>query len=132
MTGLSSAASRRSATGWRTRHCSRLYALVGDGAQAYQAAQVTNAVLMASAAVPTYLLARMVLERSDAVLVGGFTVGTPLLTYSGYVMTVSVFYAAFFWTAYAVARALARPSTALQVVAPGSLGLAWSAPRRSS
>ena len=98
-----------------------LYALVGDGAQAYQAAQVTNAVLMASAAVPTYLLARMVLERSDAVLVGGFTVGTPLLTYSGYVMTESLFYAAFFWTAYAVARALARPSTALQVVALGSL-----------
>ena len=98
-----------------------VYALADDGADAFAAAQVTNAVVMASAGIPAYLLARMVLERSDALLVAALTVLTPLLWYTAYVMTESLFYPAFVWTAYAVSRALARPSTLLQAVALGGL-----------
>ena len=98
-----------------------VYALADDGAEAFVAAQMTNAVVMASAAVPAYLLSRLVLERGDALLVAALTVVTPLLWYSGYVMTESLFFPTFLWTAYAVARALARPSTLLQGVAVGAL-----------
>ena len=98
-----------------------VYALAGDGADAFTAAQVANAAVMASAAVPTYLLARTILSRSDALLAATFAVATPLLAYSGYVLTESLFYPAFLWTAYAIVRALTTPSPALQVVALGAL-----------
>ena len=95
--------------------------LAGDGAEAYEAAQLANAVLMASAGVPAYLFARMVLERSDAVLVAALTVATPLLEVLGVRHDGALFYPGFLWTAYAVASALARPSATLQTVAVGSL-----------
>jgi hypothetical protein len=94
-----------------------IYALADDGVQAFHAVQVTNAALMASAAVPAYLLARTALPRGDALVVAAFTVATPLLALAAHVMTEALFYPAFLWTTYAVVRALARPTAALQVVA---------------
>ena len=96
-----------------------LYA-VFDAPTAFRAAHALNAALMASAAIPTYLLARTVVSPAASAAAALAAVVTPWAVLAGFVMTESVAYPAFAWAIFAMHAALVRPSRrrdALVVVA---------------
>jgi len=93
------------------------FALFDDPAAAYTAAKFINCVLMSSAAIPAYLLARRVLERNFALVVSLMTLAIPSMIYTAAVMQENVYYPAFLWSTVAIWRVLERPTMARQVVA---------------
>jgi hypothetical protein len=95
-----------------------------DVPAAFRAAHVLNAFVMASAAVPAYLLAREVLPRVWAHAVSVVTVAVPWMVLSGVLMTEVAAYPAFLWAVLALQRALAAPSPRADVLALAGMGLA--------
>lgn len=91
---------------------------------AFRAAHVLNAVLMASAAFPTYLLGRQVLSRPWSLAVAGLSVLVPWMVITGFLMTEVVAYPAFLWAILGLQHAIAAPSTRRDLIAVGALGLA--------
>jgi Dolichyl-phosphate-mannose-protein mannosyltransferase len=85
----------------------RAFASVPD---AYEAAKAINSVLMSLAAVPTYLLARRVLDRPLALAAAGLSVAIPSLVYTGMLMTENAFYPIFLCVVLALVRMLERPT----------------------
>ena len=78
---------------------------------AFRIGHLLNAFLMASTAVPTYLLTRLLVEsRLAALTAATLSAFVPWLTLSLSLMTESVGYPAFTWAAYAGVLSLARPS----------------------
>jgi hypothetical protein len=92
-----------------------LYAAFDDLGHVHRAVLVVNALLMALAAVPTYLLARRVTQQSRALVAAALTVAVPSLGYSRFVMTESLFYVLFVSTAYALFLVLEVPTLRRQV-----------------
>jgi hypothetical protein len=86
-----------------------LYA-VFDAPTAFRVAHGLNAALMASAAIPTYLLARTVVPPVASAAAALAAVVTPWTVLAGFVMTESVAYPAFAWAIVAMHAALVRPS----------------------
>ena len=80
--------------------------------------------LMSLTAVPVYLWGRSLMPRRLAVLAAALTLAVPGLAYSGLVMTEVVFYPLFILAAWAMARALERPTPANQALAAGAVVLA--------
>jgi hypothetical protein len=99
------------------------YALAHDGASAYAAIKYGNAIAMASAAIPAYLIARRVLSHEWSVGVAAGTVLMPWMGYSTVVMTEPFFYPLFLWFAFAFVLALEHPTLTRQLAALGALGL---------
>jgi hypothetical protein len=82
----------------------------------YRWAQVVDALLVCSAVLPAYLLARRVVRRPAALAAAALAVAVPSTAYAGTLMTENVFYPVFLWLAFALVVALERPTLRNQVV----------------
>ena len=91
-------------------------------------AHTFNAVLMTSAAVPAYLIARATLaERWSAYAAATLTVLVPWLVLASFVLSEAAAYPAFLWAVYSVLRAADRPSPLRDVGAIAGLAVAMLA-----
>lgn len=91
---------------------------------AFRAAHVLNAVVMASAALPAYLLGRQVLSRSWSLAVAGLSILVPWMVLTGFLMTEVVAYPVFLWAILGLQCAIAAPSPRRDLLAAGALGVA--------
>jgi hypothetical protein len=91
----------------------RLFSAVPD---AYDAVKAINSLLMSSAAVPAYFLARRVLTESFALLAAVMAVAIPSMLYTGTVMTENAFYPVFICVALALVAMLERPTHRRQLL----------------
>ncbi len=91
---------------------------------AFRAGHVLNAVVMASAVIPAYLLARQVLPRTWSFAVAVLTVLVPWMVLTGFLMTESVAYPAFLWAILGLQLAIASPGWRFDLVAVAALALA--------
>jgi hypothetical protein len=96
-----------------------------DPPSAFTAAHAVNAVLMASAAVPAYLLARRVLAQPWALAAALLAVSVPWIVLSAFVMSESAAYPVFLWTVFACQRAVAEPSARRDLLAAAAVALAY-------
>jgi hypothetical protein len=104
---------------------SPVYAAVGPMTDVHRWAQVVNVLLMCSALLPTYLLARRVVRPPAALLAAAVSVALPSLAYTGTLMTENVFYPIFLWLAFALVLALERPTLVRQLVLLALCALAF-------
>jgi glycosyltransferase involved in cell wall biosynthesis len=104
---------------------SPVYAALGAMTDVYAWARVVNALLMASAVFPAYLLARRVVRPPAALAAAALAVAVPSTIYAGTLMTENVFYPLFLWLALALVLALERPTLARQLVLLALCGLAF-------
>ncbi len=96
--------------------------------QAATVAHALNALLLVSAAVPAFLLARSVSRSAGAgYAAAALTAVTPWLVLSTTLLTENVAYAAFTWSVLFCHRAIARPSPRRDVVALAGIALAFLA-----
>jgi len=94
-----------------------VFALV-DLPDAIRAVHGLNGVLFASAAIPTWLLAReLALSRLAALASAFFAVALPWSVIGGFVMTESAAYPAALWALLAIQRAVVRPSPRRDLIA---------------
>jgi Dolichyl-phosphate-mannose-protein mannosyltransferase len=94
----------------------------------YQVLHLLNALLVASTAVPVYLLARAVgAGRRPSYLAAALAVAIPWAATSAVVMTESAAYPAFAWALLGVQRALVVPSPGRDLVALVGIGVAFFA-----
>jgi hypothetical protein len=99
-----------------------------DMPTAFRVVHILNAFIMASAAIPAYLLAREVVSRrASAYLVAAITVAVPWMTMATTILTEVAAYPAFMWALLAMQRAIARPSVARDLVALGTIAIAFFA-----
>jgi hypothetical protein len=104
-----------------------LYGML-DPPAAAAAAHVLNAVLLVSAAVPAFLLARSVAGSNAAGYVAAtLTAITPWLVLSTTLLTENAAYPAFAWAVFLCHRALVFPSPRTDIAALGGLVLAFAA-----
>ena len=95
---------------------------VVDLPDAIRAVHGLNGVLFASAAIPTWLLAReLALSRLAALGSALFAVALPWSVIGGFVMTESAAYPAALWALLAIHRAVVLPSPRRDVVALGAI-----------
>jgi len=99
------------------------WAVFTDPVWAYHAALAINALVMSSAAIPAYLLARLFVSSRLSLAVAGLTVIVPSMAYTGVVMTENAFYPLFLWSVLLIARAVRRPTRAAQLLAIGSIAV---------
>jgi hypothetical protein len=92
---------------------------------AFDAVHVWNAVLLASACIPAYLLARRLVPRAWALVVAALSVALPWIVLASFVMSESAAYPIFLWAFLACERALSRPSRRADLLALGGLALAF-------
>jgi glycosyltransferase involved in cell wall biosynthesis len=104
---------------------SPVYAALGSMADVYAWARVVDALLMASAVFPAYLLARRVVRPPAALASAVLAVALPSTAYVGTLMTENVFYPLFLWLALALVLALERPTLVRQAVLLALCGLAF-------
>jgi hypothetical protein len=91
---------------------------------AFRAAHVLNAVMMASAVAPAYLLARELLDRAWAFAVAVLSVALPWMVLVGFLMSEVAAYPVFLWAVLAFQRAVVAPSTRRDVLAATALVVA--------
>ena len=97
-----------------------------DMPTAFRAVHLLNALIMGSAAIPAYLLAReVVAQRAAAYLVAATTVAVPWMTMATMVLTEVAAYPAFIWAVLALQRTMVRPSRNHDLVALGGVALAF-------
>jgi len=95
---------------------------------AFDAVHIFNAVAMASAAVPVYILAReLQIPKPAATVVATASVITPWMVLATLVFTEAVAYPAAAWAILAIHRALARPSPPRDLLALAAVALAFLA-----
>ena len=99
------------------------HATLGLG-DAYAATKIVNAVVMSLAAVPSYFLARRLLDRRVSLFVAALAVAVPGMAYTTRVMTESLFYPLFLTAILAIAAALERPTARRQVLALAAIAVA--------
>ena len=97
--------------------------VLGNGLDAYRAALVVNSLVMSLAAVPAFLLARLVVERRASLLVAAGTVLVPTMALTGSVMTENAAYPLFLTTLWLMARAVRSPTLPAQGAVLGSFAL---------
>ena len=96
--------------------------------QAATAAHVLNALLLASVAVPAFLLARSVTGRAGAGYAAAvLTAVTPWLVLSSTLLTENAAYPAFVWSVFLCQQTLARPSPRRDALALAGLALVFFA-----
>jgi hypothetical protein len=96
-----------------------------DGVESFRAAHAVNAVLFASAAVPTYLLGRRVVARGCALVVALLAVTVPWAVNAAFVMSEPAAYPVFVWVVLACHVAITDPSDRHDVLAAVALALAY-------
>ncbi len=97
-----------------------VFGLLG-AVDAFRVAHAVNALLMASAAIPAFLLARRVASGPGiALLVAGLTVLVPWMAFTTVLMTENLGYPAFLWAVLAFQRALEAPGAGRDLVAAGA------------
>jgi hypothetical protein len=95
---------------------------------AFRVVHGLNAAIMASTAIPAYLLAREVVgSRWAAYLVAALTVTVPWMALSTMMLTEVAAYPAFAWAILGIQRSLAEPSLRRDVVALAGIALAFFA-----
>jgi hypothetical protein len=99
------------------------YGLASDGAAAFAAAKMMNAVAMALTAIPTYALARRVLSHGWSLGVAALVVLEPWMGYASLTMTESLFLPAFTAFALTVVWMLERPTAGRQLLVLITLAL---------
>jgi hypothetical protein len=82
----------------------------------YDVVQGLQAFVMSLAAVPTYLWARTLVSRRSTLVAAALTLATPVLAYSGLLMTEVLFYPLLVTAAWAGAEAIARPTRRNQIL----------------
>ena len=97
--------------------------VLGNGLDAYRAALVVNALVMSLAAVPAYLLARLVVERRAGLLVAAGAVLVPTMALTGSMMTENAAYPLFLTALWLMGRAVRSPTLPAQGAALGALAL---------
>jgi hypothetical protein len=98
--------------------------LAGSTPLAYAIAKAMNTVLMCSAAVPAFWLARQLVRPAYALIVAAATIAGGGMLYHGYLTSESVAYPVFVLAVAVCVRALAAPSTGKDAVAVSVLFLA--------
>ena len=98
--------------------------LVGSTATAYELAKALNALLMCSAALPAYWLARQLVRPAAALLVAVASVTGGAMLYHGYLTSEALAYPVFLASVAVCVRALAAPSPRRDLIAVAVLGLA--------
>ncbi|CAN5140815.1 hypothetical protein BH20ACT16_BH20ACT16_00640 [soil metagenome] len=94
----------------------------------YQLVHLVNALLLASTAVPVYLLTRQVLDaRWPCYLAAALAIAVPWAATSAVVMTEAAAYPAIAWALLAIQRALVTPSLGRDLVAIVAIGFAFFA-----
>ncbi len=96
-----------------------------DMPTAFKAAHFINALLLASAAIPAFLIAHRVAgSRGIAYLVAAISVVVPWVVYANMLITESAAYPVFLWTILAILRAVEEPSARRDVIAIAAVGFA--------
>jgi hypothetical protein len=91
-------------------------------------AHTFNAIVMTSAAVPAYLIARRTLRGlASAYAAAALTVLVPWLVLASFVLSEAVAYPAFLWGVYGIVHTVERPSPLADALAIGGLVLAFLA-----
>ena len=101
--------------------------LYGDGnvPASFEGAHRLNAFLIASAAIPVYLLARRIgVGRLVAIWVGALSVAVPWVALASFLLTEVVAYPAFCWALLALTHAVARKSWRTDLLALVVIGVA--------
>lgn len=98
--------------------------LAGSTPAAYAVAKGVNTVVMCSAGLPAYWLARRLVRPSYAVTVAAATVATGGMLYHGYLMSEALAYPVFLLAVALCVHALASPSPRRDAVAVAVLGVA--------
>lgn len=97
-----------------------------EATTAFDVAHAVNAVVMASVAIPAYLIARpLVPSRLWAYGAAALSVAVPWLAMAGTVMTEVSAYPVFAWAVLGMQRAIARPSIGRDVLALALIGVAF-------
>ncbi len=93
-------------------------------ASAYDAVKYLNAVVMCGAAIPTFLLARMLVSRRAAMVVALLSISIPAMSYATFVVPEALAYLWFTVGALLAIRMLARPvvRTAVPAIVVAALG----------
>jgi len=94
---------------------------------AFRAAHILNALVMASAIFPVYLLGRQVLSRPWALAVSVLSVVIPWMVVAGFLMSEAAAYPAFLWALLGLQLAIVSPSHRNDALAVGALALAFLA-----
>ena len=89
--------------------------LASDGARAYEATKAIDAIVVASTAIPAYLLARRVVTSGPALVVAALVAFEPWTAYASLVMTESLFLPAFTTFVLLFARMLDNPTPRRQL-----------------
>ena len=100
------------------------YLVTSSDVSAYRLIQLFNVLVMVTAALPAYLLARRALSHRWALVVAALAVTVPWMSYSALVMTEAAFYPIFLLFVLALIRALERPTRGRQLVLALALVLA--------
>jgi Dolichyl-phosphate-mannose-protein mannosyltransferase len=108
--------------------------VVGDLEAGYVAVKLVQALAMSLAAVPVYLWGRTFMSRGWALVAAALTLAGPALVFTGLLMTEVAFYPVLVVAAWAMARALERPTLGRQavVVAAVAAAAATCSPRLRS
>ncbi len=96
-----------------------------DAPTAFQATHFVNSVLIASAAVPAYLLARRLLPQAWSLAVALLSVALPWALLAGFVMSEAAAYPVFLWAFLACLRAVSDPSPRRDALALVALAVAF-------
>src|SRR5205807_6155549 len=83
---------------------------------AYRFILALNPLVMSTAAVPAYFLARRVATRGLALVVALLTVAVPSMAYARFVMTENLFYPLFLVVLYVLFLALEKPTPKRQAL----------------
>jgi 4-amino-4-deoxy-L-arabinose transferase-like glycosyltransferase len=100
------------------------YRLFGSIPDAYAAAKAINALLMALAAVPAYLLARRLLSPRLSLLAALLTVTVPSMVYVGVLMTENAFYPLYLTCVLVLVLVLERPTPLRTLLFLGAVAVA--------
>jgi hypothetical protein len=95
-----------------------------DGETGYILAKALQSVAMSLAAVPVYFWCRAMMPVAWSFLAATLTLAIPGLAYSGLLMTEATFYPLMVLAAWAMARALERPTRTNQALLVGAVALA--------
>src|SRR4029078_6508253 len=99
------------------------WALFSDVPQAYAAARIIGACVMALSAIPAYLLARLFLSGRSALIVAGFSVFIPSMLFSGTLLTEVALYPVSLLAFLAAGHALRQPTARNQALVLGAVAL---------
>lgn len=102
------------------------WALTASTHVAYAVALGLNALLMSSAAVPSYLLARRFVSHGTALLVASLSVLVPAMGFTSMILTENAYYPAFLFALLAIVRAVEKPTSKRQALALGATAVTFA------